>query len=303
MLVVTKRNNNHSDTQDCGHKKFKSKLIHHSLWIGFTLIVFAILVKLSLWQHGRGIEKQQRLTRMTQLNQQSPLTLEQIVLLSGKGMEDKAIDERSTHDSKEKHAENINDYPVTISGEFNDQEVFLLDNQVEKSSLGYRVFQIVQTEKHTVLVNLGWVQGSINRQELPTFTPIKGTHNFTGHIRLIESGIMLMEQNFNNASWPLRVQQIELEKFAKLMNKPLLPFVVYVDENEKLGYKKNWHAIVMPPEKHQAYAVQWAGLALAWLALMVWFNVFERGIKQNKNSSSDTKNNNKNSSNKETSDE
>jgi len=296
LLVVTKQGNNHSDVQGCDQKKSKSKLMHHSVWIGFTLIVFAILVKLSLWQHSRGLEKQQRLTRITQLSQQSPLTLEQIVLLSEKGTIEKTTQQSS--------AENINDYPVSISGYFNDEQVFLLDNQVEKGSLGYRVFQIVQTEKHTVLVNLGWVQGSINRQELPTFTVIKGAHDFTGHIRLIESGIMLMEQNFNDISWPLRVQQIEIEKFAKLINKPLLPFVVYVDESEKLGYKKNWHAIVMPPEKHQAYAVQWAGLALAWLALMIWFNVFERGHKQdNDNRTKTNAKNNKNSSNKETSDE
>ena len=50
----------------------------------------------------------------------------------------------------------------------------------------------------------------------------------------------------------------------------------------------------MPPEKHQAYAVQWAGLALAWLALMIWFNVFERGHKKNNNNRTNTnaKNNN-----------
>jgi len=290
--VVTNQNNNHSDTQGCDQSKPTNKLIHHALWIGFTLIIFAALVKLSLWQHGRAIEKEQRLTRIAQLNQQSPLTLEQIVLLSNNG----AVDETTTNNIKE----NINDYPVTISGDFNNEKVFLLDNQVEKGSLGYRVFQIVTTEKHTVLVNLGWVQGSINRQELPTFTPITGIHDFTGHIRLVESGIMLMEQNLNGITWPLRVQQIEIDKFAKLVNKPLLPFMVYLDEHEKLGYKKNWHAIVMPPEKHQAYAVQWAGLAIAWLALMIWFNVFERGIKESKDCRS---NNKKNSSNKEISDE
>ncbi len=286
MLVVTKQNNNHSDTQGCDQSKSKNKLFHHVLWIVFTLIVFAALVKLSLWQHGRGIEKQQRLTRITQLNQQSPLTLDQIVLLSENESINKTAPKSSIYDKKE----NINDYPVTISGDFNNEKIFLLDNQVEKGSLGYRVFQIVQSEKHTVLVNLGWVQGSINRQELPIFTPITGTHKFTGHIRLVESGIMLMAQDFSGLSWPLRVQQIEIEKFSKLMNKPLLPFVVYVDENEKLGYKKNWHPIVMPPEKHQAYAVQWAGLAIAWLTLMIWFNLFERSNKHNKNK--------KNSSNK-----
>jgi surfeit locus 1 family protein len=292
--VVTKKNNDHSDTIGCGHKKSENRLFHHVVWISFTLLVFAFLVKLSLWQHSRGLEKQQRLTRITQLNQQSPLTLEQIVSLSKVDVVDPV-----THTKKQ---ENINDYPVTILGNFDNEKVFLLDNQVEKGSLGYRVYQIVQSEKHSVLVNLGWIQGSINRQEMPKFTPITGTHHFTGHIRLIEAGIMLMEQNLNDATWPLRIQQIEIDKFSLLVNKPLLPFVVYVDESDMLGFKKNWHAIVMPPEKHQAYAVQWAGLALAWLALMIWFNLFERGnkskVRNNKNN-----NNKRNSSNKELPDE
>jgi len=249
-------------------------------------MVFTALVKLSLWQYGRGIEKQQRLTRTTQLNQQSPLSLEQIVLLAKKAT--------TTQTSQDTTAENINDYPVTLSGYFDEENIFLLDNQVEKGSLGYRVFQLVHSGEHKVLVNLGWTQGSINRQELPIFTPITGTHNFTGHIRLVESGIMLMAQNLSDVTWPLRVQQIEIEKFAKLINQPLLPFVIYLDESESLGYKKNWHPIVMPPEKHQAYAVQWAGLAIAWLVLMIWFNFFSQQTDKNKNNKS---------SNKETPDE
>lgn len=283
MSLINKNNINHNSQQDCEQIKPQSPIVRHSLWIGFTLLVFAVLVKLSLWQHSRGIEKEQRLTRMTELNQQSPLTLDAIVLLSS----DINVDNNTTGPQEV----NINDYPVTIVGNFDSEKVFLLDNQVEKNSLGYRVFQIVTTEQYSVLANLGWVQGSIDRQALPEFTPVVGTHQFTGHVRLIESGIMLMEQNLKDVSWPLRVQQIEIEKFAKLLNKPLLPFAIYLDKNEKVGYKKNWHPIVMPPEKHQAYAVQWAGLALAWLALMIWFNLFERSIKQHKDNPKHKKNN------------
>lgn len=282
MLVVTE--------QMKPRNKIHHKLISNGLWLIFTLLVFTALVKLSLWQHGRGLEKQHRLTRITQLNQQSPLTLKQIVSLSNS--------EKRAKSSEVSHAENINDYPVTMSGVFDPEKIFLLDNQVEKNSLGYRVFQLVHSDGYSVLVNLGWTQGSINRQELPQFTPMTGTHKFTGHIRLVESGIMLMEQNLIDVSWPLRVQQIEIEKFTKLIDEPLLPFVIYVNENEALGYKKNWHAIVMPPEKHQAYAVQWAGLALAWLVLMIWFNFFAGENKQKS-----LNNNKKNRSNKETPDE
>jgi len=260
-------------------------------------MVFIALVKLSLWQYGRGIEKQQRLTRIEQLNQQSPLSLEQIVLLSTK--------QTITETTKDKATENINDYPVTLSGEFDKEKIFLLDNQVENGSLGYRVFQLVHSGDYKVLVNLGWTQGSINRQELPVFTPITGSHTFTGHIRLVESGIMLMAQNLTNAAWPLRVQQIEINKFSELINQPLLPFVIYLDQSEALGYKKNWHPIVMPPEKHQAYAVQWAGLAIAWLVLMIWFNFFNQDTDSRQNHKKANSNNNASAkpSNKETPDE
>lgn len=262
-------------TVDKRKKTFAPSLIRSALWLGLTLIVFFCLVKLSFWQYNRGFEKEQRADRITQLNQQSPLTLNEVVKLS-----------------KEKQfigKESINDFPLTVSGQFSGDYVFLLDNQVEKNSLGYRVFQVVQTQSHAVLINLGWVQGSINRNELPEITPLNGQHNFKGHVRIIEQGIMLTEQDFTQANWPLRVQQIELGKFSvlisPLIDKPLLPFVIYVDQAETLGYKKNWHPMVMPAEKHYGYAFQWAALAIAWLILMICLR-----IKTNRTAHLDSKN-------------
>ncbi|KGJ97452.1 SURF1 family protein [Colwellia psychrerythraea] len=234
-------------------------LVRTALWLGLTLSVFLCLVKLSLWQYHRGFEKEQRTARISQLNQQSPLTLSEVVNI--------AAEEQFTG------KESINDFPVTITGEFNQNYIFLLDNQVEKSSLGYRVLQVVQTPTHTVLVNLGWVQGSIDRNILPDVTALHGQYTFHGHVRIVEQGIMLTEQDFTHVSWPLRVQQIELAKFSSLINKPLLPFVIYVDKEESLGYKKNWHPIVMPAEKHFGYAFQWATLAIAWLILMICLRI------------------------------
>lgn len=242
------------------------KTLRSTLWLGLTIIVFACLVKLSFWQYNRGFEKEQRAIRITQLNQQSPLTLSEIVKLS--------------KDKQFTGKESINDFPVTITGQFNGDYVFLLDNQVENNSLGYRVLQVVETPTHSVLINLGWVQGSIDRSILPDVTPLHGPHNFQGHVRIVEQGIMLAAQDFTQPSWPLRVQQIELDKFSALISplidKPLLPFVIYVDPKENLGYKKNWHPMVMPAEKHFGYAFQWAALAIAWLILMIYFRIKTR---------------------------
>ncbi len=230
-------------------------------WLVFTLCVFAGLIKLGLWQNDRALEKEQRLAQMALLNSQQAVSLTQVSML-------------------QQAQQNINDYPIFVEGTFNPNYVFLLDNQVNKGSLGYKVLQIVENKNRqgsdkgqAVLVNLGWVQGSINRQEIPQITPLTGLHRFHGKVRIIEKGIMLMEQDYKRDSqrnqWPLRIQQIELDKIAQLINKPLAPFVVYVNSNENIGYKKNWQPIVMPPQKHRAYAFQWFSLAFAWLMLWV----------------------------------
>ncbi len=226
-------------------------IIISSLWLLITVLVFAGLLKLSFWQSSRANEKDLRLARISQLNQQSPLTLLQLVALSESGNN------------------NINDYPVFIEGTFDNQYVFLLDNQVNNGVLGYRVLQVVTTETHLVLVNLGWLAGSINRQVLPELKNIIGLQQFHGHVRIVELGIQLAAEDFSQPKWPLRVQQIDLDEFSKLLpnstNKNILPFVIFLDKNEAIGYKKDWHPIVMPPEKHRAYAFQWFALALAWL--------------------------------------
>jgi surfeit locus 1 family protein len=214
------------------------------------VLVFSALVKLGFWQSARALEKEQRISRMEQLQSQTPLSLQQVNLLA--------------------KTENINDMPVAIEGTFDELALFFLDNQMSKGQLGYRVYQVLKVEEHAVLVNLGWVKGSVNRQELPEVKALLGKHNVLGNVRLIEVGIQLQEQIFTEIQWPLRIQQVEIDKFSTLIGRKLLPFVIYVDKNADIGFEKNWQPIVMPPEKHRAYAFQWFSLAIAWMILMLW---------------------------------
>jgi surfeit locus 1 family protein len=275
-----------------GSKKIRASVLRSFfkpgllIWLAFTFGVFWGLTQLAFWQYDRGIEKDHRVARIEALNKEYPMSLSQVVDLSlVNPFSDKGRLAQEAHINKK---DGINDYPVMVNGNFIKEAIFLLDNQVDKGRLGYRVLQIIQTEQYNVLVHLGWVQGSINRNELPIVKPYSGDYSFNGHVRLMEQGIMLMEQDFTDIQWPLRVQQIELDKFSTLLlqefpnlfpklslnrlseqeNLLLLPFVIYVDEAEEIGFKKNWHAIVMPAEKHYGYAFQWGSLAVAWLLLM-----------------------------------
>ena len=175
-------------------------------WLIFTLLVFSGLVKLGLWQSDRALKKEQRIASIVHLSQTQALSLEQVL----------------------SETNETNDLPITMSGEFDNEIIFLLDNQTNKGRLGYRVYQVFNSGEQAVLVNLGWVVGSINRQEIPNVQAITGKHQLSGHVRKIEKGIMLMEQILVKNEWPLRVQQIELDKFSTLISRQLLPFVVYL---------------------------------------------------------------------------
>ncbi len=232
----------------------------NGVWLIITLLVFFVLIKLGLWQSDRAVEKEQRLARIESLTKQDAITLDKMVSRS------------------QQLPENINDLPVVLEGSFEPEVLFLLDNQPNGKQLGYRVFQVFNHDDLSLLVNLGWIAGSRDRSELPRISALSGQMELAGHVRFIDVGIQLAEQNFEQQAWPMRVQQIEIDKISRLINKQLLPFTVFLDKKEAVGYKKNWQPIVMPPEKHRGYAFQWFSLAIAWLSLMIW-----AAIKTNKN--------------------
>ncbi|WNC68898.1 SURF1 family protein [Thalassotalea nanhaiensis] len=234
---------------------FKSFLASwHLPWVIFTLLVFFGLIKLSLWQFDRSADKQQRLANIEMLSKQQALDLNFVLSdVNGK-------------------TEMLNDIPVVLNGTFNNQYKFLVDNQTHQGKLGYRVLQVFTDEKSnkSVLVNLGWIQGSIDRNFIPSVNDINGSQRMVGNIRIIEQGIVLTEEQLSHDSWPQRIQQIDIKKISQLINIKLLPFVVFLDKKEHIGYTKNWQPVVMPPEKHTGYALQWLTLAIAWLSLMIW---------------------------------
>lgn len=224
----------------------------------FSLLVFTVLIKLGFWQLDRAAEKDERLQKMALYQQQAAIDLKSIANLV-------------TTTSKEQAGnEEYNDLPVSLNGTFNNKQSFLLDNQVYKGRLGYRVIKLFQDEKSnmSVLVNLGWIPGGIDRSYIPEVAEIKGHVVFRGKVRVIEPSIVLLNEALQTDTWPQRIQSIDITKISKILDQALLPFIVYIDNDESLGYIKEWVPIVMSPEKHRGYAFQWFTLALAWLILM-----------------------------------
>ncbi len=223
----------------------------------FSLLVFASLIKLGLWQLDRAAQKDIRLEKIQLYQQQEAIGLKDVLNLQAQSKHEKDV------------SEELNDLPVRLSGRFF-QPSFLLDNQVSKGRLGYQVIKLFQDEESNsaVLVNLGWIQGGVDRSFIPEISEINGKLSFTGKIRVLESAIVLEDEVLKADTWPQRIQSIDIDKISQLLAQPLLPFIIYVDNDEPLGYQKEWVPIVMPPEKHRGYAFQWFTLAFAWLVLM-----------------------------------
>ncbi|SET85635.1 SURF1 family protein [Thalassotalea agarivorans] len=219
-------------------------------WLFFTLAVAAILLNLSHWQYERSIEKKIREQKISQYQQQQPASVVKVQQLMADDFD-------------------VNDLPMQVTGHFDNEHAYLLDNQTLEGRVGYRVLKVLVSENVRVLVNLGWVAAPKYRDQLPKIDAIDGQHTIRGHIRIIEQNITLANETQHN-QWPMRIQQIDLDKISSLIGQKLLPFVLYLDKKEVLGYQKNWQPIVMPWQKHQAYAVQWFALAIAWLSLMCW---------------------------------
>lgn len=228
-----------------------------------SLLVFASLIKLGFWQLDRAKQKEHRLQNIALYQQQEAMKLDDIISLQ--------VSEKNQSPSIETSIESINDLPVELHGTFINQPSFLLDNQVYKGRLGYRVIKPFQDRhSHTkVLVNLGWIPGKVDRAYIPDIEDIIGQVSFKGMVRLPEPSLVLSEDQNTPGAGPIRIQTIDIKKIRDRVDFPLLPFIIYVDNEDPLGYIKEWVPIVMSPDKHRGYAFQWFSLALAWVILML----------------------------------
>ena len=202
---------------------------------------------LGVWQLYRADVKTQRLAQITQNQQASAYHLNQVLQSS---------DPR--------------DMPVRTHGYMDKQRYFLIDNKLEEGRLGYHVVVPVQTDDGQVLVNFGWIQGAVDKQQLPDVSLPDGDVMIEGMISVPALNPFISEtQSETVSTWPVVLQQVDIDRASKILNMNLLPVMILMAPDDSQAYARKWQPVVMPPEKHIAYAVQWFGLAIACMAVFV----------------------------------
>lgn len=219
-----------------------------------ALIAFIILARLGFWQLERGEQKIQRLDQIAKYQEFDVVTF------------DKLLSVIETYEPT--------GITTKIDGVFASPTSWLLDNKVVNGQPGYDVLLALTPTgyEQSVLVNMGWLKGDYaNRDNLPVINIPQGKVSITAFVKAKDlASFALSDQSVNKQQWPLRTQQIHLDTLEQQSGLAFYPFMVYVQQADDFGFTQHYQPVVMPPEKHRAYALQWFLLAIAVLVVFIF---------------------------------
>ncbi|MBU3005822.1 SURF1 family protein [Paraglaciecola arctica] len=213
-----------------------------------TFVCVVIMFALGNWQLQRAEEKTQRLLALDVAAKTAQVDLQHV--LQG-------------------NLDNMLDMPISFEGTAEISKFFLLDNKIHKGRVGYQVLVPLQTTSGTVMANFGWVAATNNRNILPTIEIDGDKSIYAGIVSLPLDNAMIEETAVIDGIWPKVLQQTDLKIIQQHYKQEVLPFVVLLNAQETSGFVRNWQPVVMAPEKHIAYAVQWFLLAFAALTVFI----------------------------------
>ncbi|WP_036827237.1 SURF1 family protein, partial [Photobacterium sanctipauli] len=161
-------------------------------------------------------------------------------------------------------------YSLTLMGQFDHSKAVLLDNQLYRGRPGYHVLYPFEAKSGWILVNLGWIAAPAYRDQIPMLPEHHGELKVTGIIAPPSNLIELAPEQWTG-QWPVRVQNLDMAVLGEKMSVPLQPWVLQIEPDSPIALQQTWQPVVMGPQKHYAYALQWFLLALAVSGLAVWW--------------------------------
>jgi surfeit locus 1 family protein len=161
---------------------------------------------------------------------------------------------------------------VEVRGEYLSEPQFLLDNMLSEGAAGYHVLtplRVAGVREH-VLVNRGWVRADADREVLPNIGVEPGVRRVTGRVeRLPRSGLRLGTAGAGPGP-VLVVHFPTAEELAGHLGEPVFDYQLLLDPGAAEGFRRDWRAPGMAPDRHLAYAGQWWLFAAGvWAAAVV----------------------------------
>lgn len=216
------------------------------LWL-FTLALLPLLISLGIWQLDRAEQKRALQTQIDAAHHSSATPLMAF---------ENAIPPAWQ--------------PLLLTGQFDAQHIWLLDNRLRDGQPGVEVLQVFhdQPSDRRVLVNRGWLYW-LDRSQLPTiFTP-------QGELQLLVERLPDPERGFTlhsptTTGWPQLVGSIDLPLFTAQTKLPMQTWIARLQPGSNAALRLDWPPMPMSATKHTGYAIQWFAMAAMLLILFIW---------------------------------
>jgi surfeit locus 1 family protein len=238
-------------------KKYKNMTIKFAkLPTAVFLCLLVLLLSLGTWQANRATEKRAFLQQQTDAQAMEATRLSVTTL---------------------DNADSLRYRRLIVSGHYDTQRQFLVDNQISAGKAGYFVLTpfVLQGENKAILVNRGWLVANPDRKQLPDVSMPSELITITGRANRFPSvGIKLEGADIPTASTPSVVQVVNSERISQKLGYPVFSFQLELDSTQPNGFKRDWHtSTLMPPEQHIIYSAQWFGLALTLSVLFIVYSI------------------------------
>ena len=226
------------------------KFLSRALPTLVTLALFILLLSLGFWQLDRAEQKQQleRQKQRDRASEESPLQLSTITLV-----------DPEWHYRK-----------VKISGTYDTQHQWLLDNRHYKGRVGFHVLTLLHAQGQALLVNRGWIPLGPNRNQLPVIDVSPEKTLVSGILTPVgEQQLLLGDAGYTSNQWPKIIQRLEIDQMSAQTNSIVVPAVLQLNAQNLTCYTCDWSIPqgAMTVEKHRGYAVQWFALAAALVCI------------------------------------
>lgn len=235
-----------------------------------TVLLLPLFVYLGFWQLQRAEGK-----RMQQQHWENRIKAPVIVF---------NLDPHLREDAGRIYEDNINIEAIRyrrlhVSGQFLNEQQILLDNQIFKKRVGYRLFTPFLPTNSTklILVDRGFIPIEKNRTELPILKPITEHILLVGMINVPAQGLRLHskkeipaiqsadKKNDSKTIHLITVQRVDFTELSDVLKRTLLPFVLQLTEDSPYHFQIPPLSFGLSETRHLGYAAQWFTIAFAAL--------------------------------------
>ncbi len=169
---------------------------------------------------------------------------------------------------------------IKLTGHYLNAPQLLLDNQVNNRVVGYHVFTPFKINDINLIlmVNRGW----INKKDFSDdFLKVDGTeYTINGKLNSTPQVGMQLGEITLDASLPNQIMTYYDEnktsvflhqEICQQLDCVVSKKIMWLNQNQDQGFKRDWNPIIMPVSKHIGYAVQWLSMTIVLIIIFIYW--------------------------------